>query len=201
MNKLVRLLPLLTASQCVWAGTIVLNWDDIDTGGYVAQVPTNYHGFTFDGNWYALNESYYNSSYSNAVTFPSGPNAAYNNFGLSTVTLASTSAYKLTSLDAAWWAADGVFTTGFSSTTLTIEAFMNGTPVGSDQLDLATDFSLFHVSLPAANSWDFINSSGAAWWLVDDLSFASTTPEPASVILTAIAALALVALRRLTTNQ
>ena len=80
-----------------------------------------------------------------------------------------------------------MFISGLSSTNRLIIAYLNGSIVGSDSIPLGTDFALFNVNLPLANSWTFVSNAGQgpAYWLADDLTFApatTTTPEPSSLL-------------------
>jgi hypothetical protein len=185
MKKFAVALAFLLASPCIWAGTQTLNFDDISATN-TALIPSLYHGFSFDSNSYVVNNDWYNSTYGNSVTFPSQPNVMFNASGVTTVSVGNGTPMMLSSIDAAWWAENNSFTNGVSSATLTIEAFMGTTLVGTDTLTLGTNFALFNTNLPLANSWSFINSGGQAWWLVDDATFTTGAPEPSTPLLAGI---------------
>jgi hypothetical protein len=187
MKKFAVVLVLLLVSPCIRAGSITLNFDDVSTSSFTA-LPSSYHGFTFSSDWYVFNNAFYNSNYSDSVTFPSQPNAAFNGFGGMFISMSSATPMSLASLSAAYLAEENMFISGLSSTNLLIIAYLNGSIVGSDSIPLGTDFALFNANLPLANSWTFVSNvgQGPAYWLADDLTFApaaTTTPEPSSLLL------------------
>jgi hypothetical protein len=197
MRKLATVLAFLLVSPCIWAGSETLKFDDISTSSY-APIASSYDGFSFGSGWFVANNSWYNTTYINDVTYPSTPNVAFNGYGSGTISMSSATPMKLTSLYAAWFAEYNE-QASFSSTSLTIDAFMGVTEVGTDTILLGTNFALSDVNLPLANNWTFTNSGSTAWWLADNVTFTtatSATPEPSSLILFGTSLLGLVPFRR-----
>jgi hypothetical protein len=160
----------------------VINFDDIPTngnpGGGTAAMPAGYGGFSWDANMYVVNNDWYNMVYGNTVTFPSSPNAAYNGFGVTTVTNTHTPFY-FDSADFAYWA-EGNAAAGFSSSTVTVTGWYLGSMVGSTTLTLGSSFATL-ASTFATTKIDTLEISNdgslGRWWLMDNLTISTAIPE------------------------
>jgi hypothetical protein len=167
---------------CTYASADLINFDDISTGsaGY-ANVPSNYLGLTWSGDWEVISQAYYNAHYPGAVTFPSSPNAAYNglDFGGNVLSTSSGTAFTLDSLYASRFVGAGP-----QSSTLTLTAYLGGSLVGSDTLNLSNGFVQWAPALGGlVDKVEFTGDSLANYvYLIDDVTI-TPVPVPAAVLL------------------
>jgi hypothetical protein len=188
LNRSVLTVSLLAISAVTPVRADVLNFDDVNTGGVTAAMPSGYGGFTWDANWYVADNGWYNSTYSNTVSFPSAPNAAYNGFGVVTVSL-NGSPFSFDGADFASWVANDS-RQSFSSVSVTVDGYLNGNLVGQVTTDLAPDGSFTFLTASSAfndvDSLQIVNDGVSGhWWLMDNFTFGApitATPEPSSLI-------------------
>jgi len=134
MKKLLFSLVILALSCLPFATNAVatvINFDDIP--GF-DKIPDNYGGFYWSWQFFVYNQDSYNTYYNN-VTFPSYPNAAYNQWGV-TVSMESIDGQLFTPNSAMFtsWVNGGSYYLQ-SSTTITVEGSRSGVSQGTTSLD------------------------------------------------------------------
>jgi hypothetical protein len=177
------------------AAAVVVNFDSIATGGISAPIPAGYAGFTWDSNFYATDNNYYNSNWGNTVTFPSSPNAAFNGFGVATVS-ASNTPFTLNGAYFSYWAlSDGFWSD--ASAGLTVTGYSGVNPVGSVHFLLTNNFVYQPLGLANIDSVVFTTDEGvlAHWWLMDNMSY-NAVPIPGALWLVGSGLVGLIGLRR-----
>ena len=142
----------------------------------------SYVGFTWDSNYGVVTQELYNSDYGNSSTFVSGNEAAFNGYGVLTVTTTGTPV----DLTGAWFEGFGYKNNAesFTSTSVTVEGFLGATSVGTASMSLSpSSFSYLSFNFGSPVDTFTVTSSGSEkWWLMDDLSY-NTVPEPSTLIL------------------
>ena len=77
---------IVVAASPVLGHAVILDFElGVSTGVQLNDVDPTYGGFTWDPDFGIVNLDYYNSTYSNTSSFPSGTNAAFIGFGALTV--------------------------------------------------------------------------------------------------------------------
>ncbi|MBI2411760.1 MAG: PEP-CTERM sorting domain-containing protein [Deltaproteobacteria bacterium] len=163
------------------------------------QLDASYGGFTWDSNYYVTTQDLYNVNYGNSSTFVSGNEAAFNGYGVLTVT-ATGSPVDLTGAWFQGWGA-GDIAVWDTATSVTVEGFLGATSVGTASMSLSpSSFSYLSFNFGSPVDSFTVTSSGEGhWWLMDDLSYnAASVPEPSTLILlgSGMAGLGLMRLRR-----
>ncbi|MBS1718598.1 MAG: PEP-CTERM sorting domain-containing protein [Armatimonadetes bacterium] len=171
----------------------MLNFDDVDTNGSAVSLGNSYHGLFISGDLAAADNGYYNLYYNNNLSFPSAPNAAFNGAGITQIDLLSNqpssirtnnaATFNFSGLDASTWADNNAFY-AYSSTSITVQGFLNGNLVGQSSMNLNGDGTFSHLSGFAGQIDDLrILNDGVDghWWLVDNINTDAAVPEPASM--------------------
>lgn len=162
----------------------------VSSWGYV---PSSYQGLTWT-DWEVTENATYNSVYGNSVTFPSGPNAAYNGGNSDpTVEISSTTPFNFTSAYFFTWAYNNAGWQ-YGSTSLTITGYLNGTQKDSIVIPLAVTPTLETLNFSDVNDIK-ITTVGGTNWLMDNAQV-SAVPVPASLLLLAPGLLGLVGMRK-----
>ena len=143
---------------------------------------SNYGGLNWDSNTFVYDVGNYTNLYGNSVTFPSDPNAVYNGFGALTINVTSPSAIILGDASFLGWGASNSVQS-YTSTTVSVEGFLNGNPVGTWSTALSTTgFTDLIFGGAQVNAFAVTSSGDQQWWLMDNLTFnAATTPLPAAL--------------------
>ncbi|MFG0244068.1 MAG: hypothetical protein ACF8R9_14880 [Phycisphaerales bacterium JB054] len=179
------------------AAPTTLDFDSIPTGGTV-QSFSEFGGLTWT-DMSAMSNSFYQSYYHNSGAFPSGPNAAYNSYGRTTVSAASGIDFDLVGMQVATYAVNDSFD-DHSSTSITIEGWDDGVLVGSYTADLTVEFAYLATPLSSIDEIRFINDGiYGHWWFVDDITLEfepQTIPLPTASALAGLGLLGLGVRRR-----
>lgn len=200
MSKIIKtgfLLTLMMLVACP-AVAVVLNFDDINTGGEYAQIPSGYKGFSWDENFWVVNNSFYKNNFNNSNNFPSNFNAAFNVFGEPIVFISNTTPFLLAGADFSTWAENNTYNSSYSSIGLKVTGFLNNNPVGSIDIDLETGFVNYQlITLGWVDKVTFETSeeSEGYWWLMDNLEI-QPVPEPATMLLLGSGLIGVLGLRR-----
>ena len=159
----------------------MINFDDIATGaaGW-ADLPSNYKGLVWGGDWEVISQTLYNSYPGTQDSFPSSPNAAYN--GDWNVNLLSTSSGLPFTLDSLY--ASTFVGTSRPSSNLTVTGYLGASLVGSDTLRLSSTFVQWTPAL--GGLVDKIELRGDSVqnyaYLIDDVAI-TPVPIPGALVL------------------
>ena len=169
------------------------------TFGSLNALDASYGGFTWDSNYYVVTQDYYNGGYVNSSTFVSGNEAAFNGYGVLTVTTTGSPV----DLTGAWFQGWGYMNNAYTatSTSVTVEGFLGAASVGTASMSLSpSSFSYLSFNFGSPVDSFTVTSSGTGnWWLMDDLSYnTASVPEPSTLILlgSGMAGLGLMRFRR-----
>ena len=182
------------------ASADTLYFDDITGDDYV-QIPSNYGGFSWDANWHVMSDSYFSSEYGNTYGSPSGEYAAYNGFGVLSVTMGSGVDFDFNGAYFAGWGENDA--TWFrSATSITVNGYNNGVLVGSASTALSENsYTWLQADLIGVDELRFVSSAAFHWWLMDNFTYNETAgnvvPTPGAAA-GGLALLSLGALRRRT---
>ncbi|MBS1718600.1 MAG: PEP-CTERM sorting domain-containing protein [Armatimonadetes bacterium] len=186
-----KIFATMAAIAAVAAGNAaVLNFDDINTNGSAVATGPSYDGFNIAGDLFAMDKDYYNTFYSNQIQFPSAPNVAYNGYGEHEIDFTVTQPnglgnnggglFGFSGLDAAFWAASNS-QQYYSSTTITVEGWLNGNLVGSSSMELGANFAHLNGFAGQIDTLKILNDGGVTWWLIDNVNTDVAVPEPTSM--------------------
>ncbi len=167
------------------ASAVVLDFEIGTPAGSAGQLSAGYGGFTWDSNWYVLTQEGY-ATYGNTTTFPSGNEAAFNRYGVLTVSTATGSSIDL---NGAWFTgwASGNSTTTWTATSVTVDGYFGVTNVGSVSMALdPTQFLWLPINFGSPIDRFTVTSSGSSqWWLMDNLTYneRNQVTEPMTILL------------------
>ena len=193
MKKVLFILVCLVASP---AQALVIDFDDISTAAN-DDIPSEYKGLNWDGNWAINSASDYMSSYYNTYTPVSGEYAAYNSNGVLSVSLSSGEDFDfIGAYFTAWAAFDDYYL--YSATSITIEGYDDGLLSHSISMDLSADqYDWLQADFSSIDNLRFISSDTSKWWLMDDLTIElASVPIPHSLALVGIGMLGMGLLTR-----
>ena len=180
MKRLITLCAVVVMLLGTYARADMFNFDDITTTGGWADVPSNYMGFTWAGDWEVMTQTFHNSTYGGTLTFPSSPNAAYN--GDNTTNLLTTTTETPITLDSLYASMFGPSATG-RSTIVTVTGYLDASLVGSDTFNLSVGFTQYFPTFGLVDMVQFTGSSVTNYaYLVDDISI-TPVPVPGAVLL------------------
>ena len=127
-----------------------------------------YGGLTFGANALTYTEASYQSGYSNTTTF-NGDIAMFNGSGVVTVAATAGGDFDAISAISAWWGASDS-QQSFSSTSITIEGWDDGSMVGTSTISLGQNFQTINLGFSSIDELRFINDgTDGRWYFVDDL--------------------------------
>ena len=165
--KIPFVLAVGAAASVAMATPVTLDFDSIATGGGGVGF-TSYGGMTWTSVG-AVDNGYYNSIYSNSVTFSSSPNAMFNSGGTISASATNGADFDLIGMDVATFAGGDAFAS-HSSTSITVEGWDDGVMVGSFTTGLSVSFASFGTAFSSIDEIRFINDGqNGRWWLVDDM--------------------------------
>jgi hypothetical protein len=184
------------------AHATLIGFDDLPTPlvgpGYTSSwgyVPSSYQGLTWTG-WEVTENNSYNIVFGDSVTFPSGPNAAYNGGdGNQVVTISSCKPFNFTSAYFWTWTYNNSFWNGVSASSLTVSAYSGGTEKGSVLLNLANAPQEQTFNFTNVDKVTFTENGAGLYWLMDNAQV-SAVPIPSSLLLIVPGLFGLVALRK-----
>lgn len=158
---------------------------EIGVSSYGTLTPA-YGGFTWDSLWSVVNQSSYNSTYRNTVTFPSGDEAAFNGGGVLTVSSTSGAPFDLNGASFTGWAVDNT-AIWHTATSVTVDGYLGSSHVGTASMDLdPTQFLWMPIDFGSSiDRFTVTSSNSSQWWLMDNLTFneSSQVPEPSTLLL------------------
>jgi hypothetical protein len=165
------------------AEAYVINFDDLPTlspsanqGREIAQIPTHYASdiLTWDKNFYYYSWDLYNQNFGNTYLFPSNPHAAFNGFGVHSVTLTASRLFNFTGAYFTGWAFQNN-QAAYSSTHITIEGYRGDRLLKTISMNLAMDkFEWFRTEINGVDKLIFYNDDSEVdglWWLMDNLTY------------------------------
>lgn len=165
----------------------VLDFEGLTVGDQVSfgdAGATNYGGLVWDGDawWLESEEDYHSDWYGyNKTPFTSGEYAAFNGYGLTVETLSNQPIVFVGAYFLGWAMADDY--DPFTSTSITVKGYLNGSLVGTVTSDIAPDsMDWVGVNLGPVDKLEFLPSAQATWFLMDDFTF-KPVPEPSSLSL------------------
>jgi hypothetical protein len=176
------------------AQALVIHFDDITTQtSCCANVPTNYMGLVWDGNWDVVSDVYYKSAFpyglGNSYGAPSPGYAAQNDGGTLVVTVADGANFDFVSAAFAGQASGDAAGWG-TAVDITVQGWDDGNLVGSVSTDIYPDgYVVLAGPINDIDELRFITSDnnpiGGDWWLMDNLTLNAPTlvPEPGTVLL------------------
>ena len=189
MNKRIKfylLTYLLTGILASGAQAAVINFDDLTN---LAPIPSGYGGINWDSNAYALDDAEFANSFFNSYGSPSGEFAAYNGFGVPSITISSPVAFDFNGASFTGLATRNSFVS-FTATDVTVLGYNGATLVGSVSMALsANSYQWLQADLLGITSLVITNSNTNAgvrgrWWLMDDFTYNQTpvnaVPVPAA---------------------
>ena len=182
----VSLLFFLPFVSSVPANDLVIDFDDILNSSFTA-VPETYRGFAWSPEWYVANDDWFQETYFNTYSSPSGTNAGFNGFGVSDLGFFEHDGYYF-SFDGASLASWGAFDAFYepSAKSVIIEGYKDGSLVGTIQVDLsANSYRVVDTNFGLVDQVRFLTSEPSQWYLIDDIRIGGAEVKPslaASVI-------------------
>ena len=183
---------LLLGVMAVGLGTIPafagqINFDSISTSSWT-MLPSNYDGFTWDSNWAVGSISWYDSTYDNTKSFPSNPNAAFNNGttelgGVVQQDMFAPTPTVFTGAMFSTWDAYNEPYAGSASSSITVQGWNGSTLEWTRSENLSSNFTNLTFGSQPVTELAFLNDGTAGhYWLVDNIDY-STVPEPTGLAL------------------
>ncbi|MBP7056751.1 MAG: PEP-CTERM sorting domain-containing protein [Candidatus Omnitrophica bacterium] len=183
------------------AEATVLGFEDITQGNEGMPINSDYAGFVWDSNFYAIPEGNYGSA---NRPFPSSSKAVFNGYGVLTTTVTRSTnfdfngAYFLPWLDQNYNTGE-IYVSEWGSTTITMKGYNGSTLVGNVTRTLTNDWTYCSAELYGINRLELIASQEQRWWLMDNFTYnaeQTVVPEPATMFLFGIGGIATSLLRR-----
>ena len=171
-------------------------FDDLATSGGFGAVPSTYQGYQWTG-FGVVSQQYYNATYGNAITFPSGPNAAYNDGGAVVTMTGTGTPFIFNGADFWSWTMGPAITGGLSTYYLHVTGSLNGVPLPAEQLiDLTINPGAPQLTHFAPTEFGWLvdkvmfttdAQGGGGYWLMDcvNVAAAPAVPLPPSLYLLA----------------
>jgi len=169
-------------------------------------IPNGYAGFIWSPNFYVVGNNFYNTEYGNSMTFPSPPDAAFNGFGVETVSVYRPSLFNLVGAYFSTWAFNNLFSSLNGSAYSLLVAGYNGTTLVGEVVVLFSPLygtppppSFFYMPL-GFNNINYVTFSTnlpgeKLYWLMDNLTY-TAVPLPPSVLLLGSGLVGLLGFRR-----
>ena len=196
-----RLRMVLWATLCVVgilgaAEAAVIGFDDIPIGP-PAPIASDYQGFYWDDQWGVESDYVYTKIYENSYGAPSAENAAFNWCGMESVSLTAGSHFDFVGAYFTSWAGEDE-EEWYSSTTITIEGYKNGSFVDSVTAELSfNQYDWIGANFAGVDELVFVSSGDLKWWLMDNFTYnAAPVPEPATVLLLGAGLVGLISVRK-----
>lgn len=159
----------------------VINFDDLyDSEKSGVPIPSDYSGFTWSEEWWAVSNQLYTSFYSNTYGSVSGEMAAFNGNGELVVEISNSIEFNFNGVYVTGWAFNDDYYDS-TATTLTIEGYNDGALVQSFTTDLsAHEYTWCEVNFNNIDQLAFTSSGSGKWWLMDDFTYNEVpgVPEP-----------------------
>ena len=131
----------------------------------------NHEGYVLAGFGGPYSNSNYNTYYSNTVDYPSGEWALYGSY------IASLSHISggLFNFDGAYFTtwSDNDDNAYYSSDTITLEGYKDGTKIYDTTYSLTNDFVWYDAEFSGVDQVRFLSSENDKWWLTDNVTFFS----------------------------
>ena len=186
----------------VIAGTITLDFENLTTTSVSEILPIDYAGFNWSGgDWELVSDIFMTRTedFANTYDSPNGDYAVDSKDGLASVIFTHQNDFDFLSFDASTYAYQDTFES-WSSLTLTVEGYNNGSFIGSSVFDLSsTSYTNFSANLLGVDEIRFLNDgvSTYRYWLADNfLIETSTVPAPAAFWLFSSGLVGLIGMRK-----